>query len=212
MVATICCWEVAKVVGKECCVGCWYLMYTLWDFVLSRCQRERVRVVHYVDDVAVIGPRRLLERHLEDTLRETEVVSAPEGPGPLSPRRTTRRRRGAAREFQFVPAVFDDWPSTLTPNFQLVGQDRYELSLDRRTVIRWHVSPRVRLFVPEGTRPPVALATLTGRRRTYLIEASAGGTRSRRYHADDWRLGNDPQGYVPFQWVGCTELEVAEPE
>ena len=208
VVATICCWEVAKVVFRVCCAGCWRIMNGFWGFVLQRYQRDRVQVVHYVDDVAVIGPRRLLEQHLEAHMQETEAVSAPEGPGPLSPRRTTRRRRSAPMEFQFVPEVFDDWPSNLALNFQIVGQDRYELSLDGRTVLRWHTSPRVRLFVPEGTRPPVALTYFNGRRRTHLIDASGRGLRGRRYHADNWRTGETPQAYIHFQWIGRTEFEV----
>ena len=212
VVGTVCCWEVFKIIVKWVSSSVSWLIRGFWSLVLGKCKRERVQVIHHVDDVAVIGPRHLLAQHLEDARRETEAVSASERPGPLSPTRVVRRRSSTVCEFQFVPEVFDDWPSTVSLHFQVVGQDRYELSTDGRAVIRWHCSPRVRLFTPEGTRPPVAVTLFTGRRRTYIIDASAQSGRGIRYHADNWRIGSTPQGYVHFQWVGCTELEISVPE
>ena len=212
VVVTIGCWEVFKVVATWFSARVWWCMHSFWSSILGKCQRDRVHVIPYVDDVAVIGPRRLLLQHLDTGEQEMEVVSASERPGPPSPRRTVRRRHAASHIFQFVPEVFEDWPTTLALNFQVIGQDRYEMSLDGRTVYRWHVSPRMRLFTPEGTRPPVDLTRFTGRRRTYLIDATVHSVRSRRYHADNWRTGSTPQGYIPFSWVGCTELEILASE
>ena len=212
VVGTVCCWEVFKVVIRWFSARVWWCMHSWWSLMLGKCKRGRVHVVHYVDDVAVIGPRHLLIQHLDDREQEMEEVSASERPGPPSPGRTVRRRRAAPCSFQFVPEIFEDWPTNLALNFQVTGQDRYEMSVDGRTVYRWHASPRVRLFTPEGTRPPVDLARFTGRRRTYLIDATVRGIRSRRYHADNWRTGSTPQGYIPFSWLGCTELEIQAPE
>ena len=91
-----------------------------------------------------------------------------------------------------------------------MGQDRYEYRRGSRTLLRWHISPRVRLFAPDQTRLPVALSQLTGRRRTYVIDISPDvpEDRRRRVHVDNWRVADGPRAYLGYSWIGCTTLEV----
>ena len=79
IVVTVCCWEVAKLLGSKLWKGC--------RGVISRfCQRNalgsdstaEVRVARYIDDVVVIGPREAVAQFNRE---RTEVTTALEGPG-----------------------------------------------------------------------------------------------------------------------------------
>ena len=211
VVITICCWEVFKTISGYFAKGC--KIVVAW---CSRFQLEQefvdpgVRVVHHVDDVAVIGPRETVLHYLDQQNETMEVMTAPEGPGAPLSEAPRRRRRGQQQAFEFCSVEILGWPSCLTLDIRPVGQDRYEYRRSCRTLLRWHVSPRVRLFVPDQTRLPVALAQLTGRRRTYVIDVSPDclEERQRRVHVDNWRVVDGPRAYLGFSWIGCTALEV----
>ena len=58
--------------------------------------------------------------------------------------------------------------------------------------------------MPQGTRLPVPIAALTGRRRTLAIY----GDGEQAFVDDNWRNAPDARAYHNRQWRGRTELEV----
>ena len=207
MVVTVCCWEVAKILGSKFWKGC-------QGVIAWFCQREalgsnstaEVRVARYIDDVVVIGPREAVAQFNRE---RTEETTALEGPGAPSTALEVEgpRRRSRRPVFQFNPRDHDDWPSPMSLTVTLVGQDRFEHRPQWRSLIRWHVEARVRLFNPENTKSPVAVRMLTGRRRTWIFDATEVAPNGRRMHADNWRVVQDKQETLPYSWVGCTEFE-----
>ena len=212
VVIVVCVWELLKFLGKVCISGCYKVVVKFLGIARCRMELEAVHaaedtglhVFHHVDDVMILGPRhRVVEQAME-------VMTAPEGPGtPLPTTSASRRRRCVPQSvFQFQDREFVDWPAVLTLALNPVGQDRYEYRESHpHTVLRWHVSTRARLFVPEGTRLPVAVTRFTGRRRTWLIDVTEGAPHGRVVHCDDWKEGNG-RAALHFSWIGCTELEV----
>ena len=195
----ICVWEVVRFLGKWLCKGCCRLIFRCCcvgrrrvdhaevEWAGTQDGSEGLHVFHHVDDVVIIGPRRQLEHRAEQVV---EVLAAPEGPGALPPElpTTRRRRRGPQTVFQFQTREWPDWSPVLSIALEPVGQDRYEYRPSHpRVVLRWHVTARTRLFVPEGTRLPVALTRFTGRRRTWLIDVTEGAPYGRILHLDDWK-------------------------
>ena len=212
-VVVICCWEVVRFLARKCFKGCvrWgsQLMFWCGRRTAERSHMEpeeepELRLFRYVDDAAAVGTQEQARARWEQLAEEQ---TAPEGPGTLPARR--RRRATTRPPFQAVDQYFEGWETMLTLNIQPVGQDRYEMPPGRpNTVLRWHLSERTRLFVPQGTRLPVALDRFTGKRRTLLIYTSPGQPRGRMIHSDDWREEFDGRAYVDFPWIGCTELQV----
>ena len=215
VVIVVCVWELLKFLGRVCGSGCYRVIVKF--LVIARCRMELeavhaaedtgLHVFHHVDDVMIIGPRHRVESQAEQAM---EVLTAPEGPGaPLPTASASRRRRSTPQPvFQFRDREFVDWPAVLTLALNPVGQDRYEYRASHpHTVLRWHVSTRARLFVPEGTRLPVAVTRFTGRRRTWLIDVTEGAPYGRVLHLDDWK-GSNGRAAIHFSWIGCTELEV----
>ena len=209
VVVSVCCWEAFKAGCRNFGIGC--------KSLVSWCSRIRleheslgpeVRVVHHVDDVAVTGPRETVQRYLDQQEEAMEVMTAFEGPGTPLLEQPRRRRRGQVFEFNSVE--IQGWPPCLTLDLNPVGQDRYEYRRGCRTLLRWHVSPRIRLFTPDQTRLPVALSQLTGRRRTYVIDISPDSPedRRRKVHVDNWRVADGSRAYLGYSWIGCTALEI----
>ena len=212
-VVVICCWEVIRFLGLKCFKGC-----VRWGSQLKFCcgrrpvewirmepeEEPELRLFRYVDDAVAVGTQEHVRARCEQLAEEQ---TAPEGPGTLP---ALRRRRATTRpQFQAVDQHFEGWETMLTLSTQPVGQDRYEMPPGRpNTVLRWHLSERTRLFVPQGTRLPVALDRFTGKRRTLLIDTSPGQPRGRVIHSDDWREEFDGRAYVDFPWIGCTELQI----
>ena len=211
VVVTVCCWEVFKAVGHSFGKGCKILFRWCSRLRLEHeCVDPGIQVVQHVDDIAVFGPREAVLRHLDQRDETMEVMTAPEGPGAPLSEPLRRRRRGHPTAFEFNSVEILGWPSCLTLDLNPVGQDRYEYRCACRTLLRWHVSARVRLFAPDQTRLPVPLSKLTGRRRTYVIDVSpdSPADRQRRVHVDNWRVVEGPKAYLGFSWIGCTALEV----
>ena len=69
------------------------------------------------------------------------------------------------------------------------------------------MAARTRLFTPQGSRPPVPLERFSGRRRTWIFDVTPDSPYGRRCHVDNWESA-DARAYVPYAWIGCTELEV----
>ena len=214
-VVTICCWEVFKFlcfkVGQGCCcVISWVRKKPVQE---ARSQLGEVATalegpgtppedgasIQYVDDVMVMGPPSSLRRRARRAVREAE-----EHLDGLA----QRRRVAGQPRFQFQTSDWADWPPVLTLSLQPVGQDRWEYRPSQRTVLRWHLDSRVRLFTPENTRPPVALSMFTGRRRTWILDDTPAAPFGRHLHMDNWLDEGSSRAYVHFAWIGCTELEV----
>ena len=215
VVVTICCWEVFMVLCARVGQGCFYAIARVWPESPRDAHPQsgeeaaapegpgtppdtEVRV-QYVDDVVVVGPRSRLQRHAQQAQREAE--------GHLE--ELTRRRRTVGQpRFQFNAVEWTDWPPVLNLNLRPVGQDRWEYRPAQRAFLRWHLDPRVRLFTPENTRPPAALSQFTGRRRTWILDATPNAPFGRQLHADDWLNESSARAYVHFAWIGYTELEI----
>ena len=210
VVITICCWEALKYLVRSFGRGCWYV---LSQTVLNReGDRSEVHVVQYVDDVVILGPQHAVEQHLVGRLEEEEVSTASERPGAPAVRSdaNSRPRRRATRPvFQLHEANWENWPAVLNRELMPVGQDRYEYRPERRTVLRWHVDQRLRLFCPLRTTSPVDVSRYTGRRRTWVIDVSEDSPNGRRCHVDNWRHEQTAQAFLPYVWIGCTELEMS---
>ena len=180
VVVVICVWEVVKLLVRGFSKGCFWVISKFCSvcprvepgavaLTVPSTEGTGLHVFHHVDDVMILGPRRQAERQAEQVMEE---LTAPEGPGAPLPMTSAARRRRSAQPgvFQFCLHEVVDWRAVLDINLSPVGQDRYEYRQNRpHTVLRWHVSARTRLFVPEGTRLPVELTRFTGRRRTWLI-------------------------------------------
>ena len=214
IVVTVCCWEVAKVVGSKIlrcgwstvrkCVRCFFGKQPAMEELTALegpgapsagVGANTVTLTRHADDVLLVGPREAVLREL----RSQEDVSEHRG---------RRRQVSSVATFRFNSVDFSDWPSRLHLNLAPVGQDRWEFRDGQRSVLRWHLSSRVRLFTPEGTRPPVDMTAFTGRRRTWIINSAEEGRPQRVLHVDDWLRGTDVRAYVHFPWIGCTELEI----
>ena len=215
IVVTVCCWEGLKFLVYSCCRGCRCIVLRYrGDSQSAPAESAGVHVVRYVDDVVMIGPPAALGRQLDTTTGEVEELTAFERPGappPVSSQQassTGLRRRARKQDFVFNNVEFESWPAVLSMSLNPVGQDRYEYRPGQRTVLRWHLDARVRLFCPHKTCAPVALEKFTGRRRTWVIDVTSGSTRGRRLHLDNWCATLDAQQYLPYAWIGCTELEV----
>ena len=215
VVVTICCWEVFKGVCSRVgrCIGFMiesFLQKPIRD-VADRSGEEAAAPegpgtpleagahVQYVDDVAVVAPPRELQQRVRRAHGEAERRL--EG--------LVRRRRPTGQQvFQFRDDNWADWPPVLNIAVQPVGQDRWEYRPAQRTVLRWHLEHRVRLFSPEHTRPPVDLTRFTGRRRTWILDATPHAPFGRHVHTDDWLQETQARAYLHFSWIGCTELEI----
>ena len=193
VVATVCCWEGLKCLVYSCCRGCRCIVLRCrGDSQSAHADSPGVHVVRHVDDVVMIGPPAALGRQLEIVTGEVEELTAFERPGappPVSSQQassTGPRRRARRQDFVFNDVEFESWPAVLSMTLNPVGQDRYEYRPGRRTVLRWHLDARVRLFCPSNTCAPVALEKFTGKRRTWVIDVTAGSTYGRRLHLDNW--------------------------
>ena len=207
VVVSICCWEVFKVVIRSCGKACWYAINLI--VFNRRGDDSRVHVVQYVDDVVITGPQRAVEQRFVERIDEEEELTASKRPGaPLRRPNTGPRRRSTKAAFQFQETVCEGWPAVLSRELMPVGQDRYEYRPSQRTMLRWHVDHRLRLFCPLHTTSPVDVSRYTGRRRTWVIDVSEGSPNGRRCHVDDWRTEQSAQAFLPYAWIGCTELEV----
>ncbi|CAE7222517.1 TY1B-PL [Symbiodinium sp. KB8] len=91
----------------------------------------------------------------------------------------------------------------LRPN-DAYTRDEYTRHDGRPNVlIRWHFAWRVMLFDPNRTTSPIAISSLTGRRRTVITYRDG----SRELLDDNFRL-DSARRTMDQQWVGRTELEV----
>ena len=210
IVVTICCWEALKFLVYSFARGCWSVVSRL---VLRQADRSPVHVVQYVDDVVIFGTQQAVERRFVDRIEEEEVSTPSERPGAPLLRQEAEsqpRRRPRRPAFQFRDENLAGWPTVLNRDFMPAGQDRYEHLPGRRTVLRWHLDSRLRLFSPVNTSSPVAVSRYTGRRRTWVIDISEGSPNGRKVHTDNWREEPDAQAHLPFIWIGCTELEVRD--
>ena len=218
-VVVICGWEILKSLSKVVCrngrriVG-FCSRVRPWTVsgeapqAATEAEDNSIHVFHHVDDVVIIGPRQRVEAQAGQVMEES---TAPQGPGAPLPTATalTRRPRPSRSEFQFRTREFTDWPAVLSWALSPVGQDRYEYRPGHpRTVLRWHVAARTRMFVPSGTTLPVTLTRFTGRRRTWLIDVTEGAPYGRVLHLDNWKEDGDARAYVHFSWIGYTEFEV----
>ena len=209
VVITICCWEALKYLVRSFGRGCWCVISQLVFNRRGSC--SAAHVVQYVDDVVILGPPQAVEQHLVGRIEREEVSTASERPGapPVQSDANSRPRRRTTRPaFQFHEANWQTWPAVLSRELMPVGQDRYEYRPERRTVLRWHVDQRLRLFCPLHTTSPVDVSRYTGRRRTWVIDASEESPNGRRCHVDNWKHEQTAQAYLPYVWIGCTELEV----
>ncbi|CAE7378845.1 unnamed protein product, partial [Symbiodinium sp. KB8] len=101
-----------------------------------------------------------------------------------------------------------EWGGDQSALFQapptVVREDFYQYDIDRPAVlVRWHAVTRRHRFTPAGTRLPIPIVPLTGRRRTLAIYQSGGS----RAIDDNWR--NPAVARVAdAHFRGRTELEV----
>ena len=116
---------------------------------------------------------------------------------------------GPQPNLRWLRATSTPWGGDQSALFQAppraYSEDFYQYSPDRpRVLVRWHAVMRVRRFMPQGTRLPVPIAALTGRRRTLAIY----GDGEQAFVDDNWRNAPDARAYHNRQWRGRTELEV----
>ena len=215
-IMTVLVWEVTKWLIGVC--------YRRCRFGIAQ-QREQaapepsnspgVHVVRYVDDVVIIGPRDAVGRTRGEASARLEEMTALEGPGAPTSLPNVHdnddgpRRRSRKVVFQLNDDEFEGWPSPLSLSISPVGQDRYEHRPQWRTLLRWHLEPRIRLFNPENTRSPLAMTVLTGRRRTWIIDITEGSPNGRCSHHDSWKESSTRQAVLPYAWIGCTEFEIS---
>ena len=193
IVVTICCWEVFKFGCGKVVQGVVRLIAGFWPSMLGRTAQtdsgEEVAALEgpgappetgvqlrYVDDVVLIGPPHVVGQQLHRERREAEEMDGT---------RLRRRQSVNRTRFQFHVDDWPDWPPVLSLDLRLVGQERWECRPTRRAVLRWHLDPRIRLFTPENTRPPVPLSKFTGRRRSWILDATPGAPHGPVLHTDD---------------------------
>ena len=87
--------------------------------------------------------------------------------------------------------------------------DRWELSPDKKTVTRIHVTPRKQLFSPKGTKGcPVSLESLDTHRTTHIRYEKS--QKDEPPITDEWDVSGPPRA-MPQKWTGYTKLAARSP-
>ena len=128
------------------------------------------------------------------------------------------------------PVIFPGWPLRVPPRFAWdpepewggpegnfhqrmparLQQDLWFVDHRRGLIVRFHVKPRLKLYLPgySGWPHGIPQSQLTGRRRTLaMLQAPEG----RQILEDDWSSTTKPTRQLDRRWTGRTEFELRHP-